>query len=194
MTTKRNITAKAAIIFLLAGFSFISNSSAQVSTVTFSRPATGDMNVEIIEFGFDQTADVFVQIDQLGAVDALFQNNDGFGQDFGIEASGPVDSIGEVAIGDILNPGTDFGDTSLNLSDLISPGENFFLGFSSGADVGYFNIAWDSATNGSIIYSEGQFATGGVSLTVAAVPEPTAIGLLSLVGPFALIRRRRDQI
>lgn len=195
MTNKINSLVKTALTvplaaILLAGFSFTSVSNAQVSTLTFSRPATSEMNIESIEFRFDQSADVIVQIDPLGAFDALFQNNDGFGQDFGVEANGPVDSIGQVAIGDILNPGTDFGNTALDVSGIISPGEDFYLGFSSGSDIGYFNIAWESGNNGSITYSEGQFATGGFSLTVGAVPEPSAISLLSLVG-IALIQRRR---
>jgi len=190
MGIERSYLAKT-VAFLLAGFGMASITNAQVSTVTFSRPATSEMNTEFIEFAFDQPADVVVQIDQLGAVDALFQNNDGFGQDFGVEASGPVDSIGEVTIGQVLNPGTNFGNTSLIVGDLINPGEEFFLGFSSGSNVGYFNIAWDSAANGSIVYSRGQYATGGFSLNVTAVPEPSVVALISILGTIVLVRRRR---
>lgn len=165
--------------------------SAQVSDLTFSRPGTGDVSVSEIEFSFNVAADVEVQIDQLGAVAALFQNNDTFGQDFGIVAAGPVDSIGEVTIGQVLSSGTDFGSTSLVVSDFIAPGEDFYLGFSSGADVGYFNIAWDAGANSSIFYSKGEFATGGFPLIVAAVPEPSSLILISALTFVGVVRRRR---
>jgi len=176
---------------LLLSVSMISEASAQVSAVTFSRPGTGDFSVSEIEFSFNVAADVEVQIDQLGAVAALFQNNDTFGEDLGIVVAGPVDSIGEVTIGQVLSAGTDFGSSALNVSDIIAPGEDFYLGFSSGADVGYFNIAWDAGTNSSIHYSKGQFATGGFSLSVAAVPEPSSLILISTMAIVGISRRRR---
>jgi len=176
-------------VFLVT-VALLSEASAQVTDVTFSRPATGDVAVSEIAFGFNVAADVEVEIDQLGASAALFQNNDGFGQDFGIVISGPVTSIGEVSIGDLLAPGTDFGSTSLILSDFIAPGEDFFLGFGNGTDVGYFNIAWEPGANSSIVYSDGQFASGGSSLFVA-IPEPGSLTLVSTLALALFVRRRR---
>jgi len=166
-------------------------SQAQVLDVTFSRPATNEFNLSSIDFLFGQPADVVVQIDQLGATDALFQNNDGSGQDFGIEAAGAVDSIGEVTIGQLLTPGTDFGESSLDVSTLINPGEDFYLGFSSGSNVGYLNVAWASGANGTITYSNAEYAIGGSSLFVAGVPEPASTAWLSAMGVCLLLRRRR---
>ena len=190
MLVDRYYLITATLTVFLTGILFVSDASAQISAVTFSRTATGETGIGSIEFTFDEQDDVLVQIDQLGAVDALFQNNDTFGQDFGIEAGGPVDSIGQVAIGQVLSAGTNFGSTSLNVTDFIAPGENFFLGFSSGADVGYFNIEWDAIDDGSIFYSSGQFASSGFALTVNAVPEPSSTLLISVLGALVVVRRR----
>ena len=177
-------------IFFLA-VSLHSQASAQVVGITFSRTATNEFGLSEIDFGFNAAADVFVQFDQLGAADALFQNNDASGQDFQIEANGPIDSIGEVTIGQILNPGTNFGSTSLDVSTIISPGQDFFLGFSSGNDVGFFNIAWEPGANSDIVYSRGFAAFDGASLEVSAVPEPGSLTLVSALALAVFVRRRR---
>ncbi|QEG24502.1 PEP-CTERM sorting domain-containing protein [Mariniblastus fucicola] len=175
---------------LVVGFGFSESSHAQlVEAITFSRPPS-EVAVSAVEFVFEDV-DTEVQIDQLGTSYALYQNNDTFGEDFGIVVAGPVDSIGQVFAGDVIAPDTDFGNTDLLVDDFIAPGENFFLGFSSGSDVGYFNIAWDAGPDGSIHYSAGQFASGGASLTVSAVPEPSAIALISVLSMLTFTRRRR---
>lgn len=185
---KNIATITASILFVTVAL--FSEASAQIADVTFSRPVTGDLGESEIRFRFGFDDDVEVEIDQLGMDTALFQNNDTFGQEV-IAATGLVTSIGEVTIGQVLAAGTDFGSTSLNLSDFIAPGENFFLGFSNGTDVGYFNIAWEAGANSDIVYSTGEFATGGSSLTVAAVPEPGTITLVSVLAMSLLVRRRR---
>ena len=110
----------------------------------------------------------------------------------------PIESIGVVSIGDVLNPGTDFGSTCLEVSDIISRGENFFLAFSTGTSstdtVGYFNIAWELGDDSDIVYTGGRVQIGGGGpLLVAAVPEPGSLVLLSAFGFAAVARRRRRQ-
>lgn len=191
------------VLFVAAAL--FSQASAQVMDVTFSRPDASPPELGVSEVRFEfGTADTIVQIDQLGPIDALFQNNDsgggGFsGQDFGVLTVGdPIESIGVVSIGDVLNPGTDFVSTGLEVSDIISRGENFFLAFSTGTSstdtVGYFNIAWELGDDSDIVYTGGRVQIGGGGpLLVAAVPEPGSLVLLSAFGFAAVARRRRRQ-
>ena len=186
----KHTTSIAALVLLFFAATF-SEASAQVVDVTFSRPDTNEFGLSEIRIGFGAADEVEVEIDQLGMDTALFQNNDGFGQDV-IAATGLVTSIGEVTVGQVLSAGTDFGATQLNFADLnINPGDNFFLGFSNGTDVGYFNVLWEPGANSDIVYSSGELATGGASLTVAAVPEPGTITLVSVLAMGIFVRRRR---
>ena len=73
MLVDRYYLITATLTVFLTGILFVSDASAQISAVTFSRTATGETGIGSIEFTFDEQDDVLVQIDQLGAVDALFQ-------------------------------------------------------------------------------------------------------------------------
>lgn len=185
-----SLFTKIAFAIFILSVSPLSQASAEILELTFSRPATGESNVSDIEFAFNFSA-VDVQIDQLGATSALFQNNEDFGKEVGITVGGPVDGIGVVSIGEVLNPGREFVADDLNVSEIISPGENFYLGFNSGDDIGYFNIAWEPGTNSSIIYSSGLFATEGSSLVVNAIPEPSSLLIMSMLTLAGVTRRRR---
>lgn len=183
-----------AMALLIVSIALPSIASAQVSSITFSRPLTMDTSLSSIEFGFGIPVDVDVQIDQLGAVNALFVNNDAIGTDLGIFAGGPVASVGVVTIGQVLNQGDNFGSTGLDLAGAgFSPGDDFFLGFgATTGEVGFFNVFWEPQANGSIFFSSGQFAAGTASLTVAAVPEPTSVVVICGLAIAGLVRRRRD--
>ena len=183
-----------AMALLIVSIALPSIASAQVSSITFSRPLTMDTSLSSIEFGFGILDDVDVQIDQLGAVNALFVNNDAIGTDLGIFAGGPVASVGVVTIGQVLNQGDNFGSDGLDLAEAgFSPGDDFFLGFgATTGEVGFFNVFWEPQANGSIFFSSGQFAAGTASLTVAAVPEPTSVVVICGLAIAGLVRRRRD--
>ena len=56
-----------AMALLIVSIALPSIASAQVSSITFSRPLTMDTSLSSIEFGFGILDDVDVQIDQLGA-------------------------------------------------------------------------------------------------------------------------------
>ena len=154
---------------------------------------TSESSLSSIEFSFGAAADVDVQIDQLGAVNALFVNNDAIGTDLGIFAGGPVASVGVVTIGQVLSQGDNFGSSGVDLvTSGFSPGDDFFLGFSATTgEVGFFNVFWEPQANGSIFFSSGQFAAGSASLTVTAVPEPTSVIVISALAIAGLVRRRR---
>ncbi len=190
----QNIFRKAIAVVFIAALG-LAQADAQVVDITFSRPLTGDSNLSSIDVGFGQTDQTRVQIDQLGSGDALFVNNDSFGQEVLVEAMGPIDSIGVVSLGDVLTAGTDFGSTSLDLEDDLGlqPGDDFFLGFrnASTGDVGYVNVAWSGVLNGPITFALGEYATNGVSVEVGAVPEPAAVAMLAAFGVGLLARRRR---
>lgn len=187
-----------AMALLIVSIALPSIASAQVSSITFSRPLTMDTSLSSIEFGFGIPVDVDVQIDQLGATNALFVNNDSVATpDVGIFAgppASPVASVGVVTIGQVLNQGDSFGSTGVDFaSSGIQPGDDFFLGFSNIAgEVGFFNVFWEPQANGSIFFSSGQFATGSASLTVSAVPEPTSVVVICGLAIAGLVRRRRD--
>ena len=152
-----------------------------------------ETSVSDIEFSFGIAADVDVQIDQLGALNALFVNNDAIATpDLGIFAGGPVDSVGVVTIGQVLSQGENFGSSGVTLNSVIAPGGDFFLGFGTiTGEVGFFNVFWEPQANGSIFFSGGQFASGSSSLTVSAVPEPTSVVVIAALGIAGLVRRRR---
>lgn len=182
-----------AMALLIVSIALPSIASAQVSSITFSRPLTMDTSLSSIEFSFGAAADVDVQIDQLGAVNALFVNNDAIGTDLGIFAGGPVASVGVVTIGQVLSQGDNFGSSGVDLvTSGFSPGDDFFLGFgATTGEVGFFNVFWEPQASGSIFFSSGQFAAGSASLTVTAVPEPTSVIVISALAIAGLVRRRR---
>ena len=180
---------------LAVGLILLTHSAIRAQSVeglSFSRGTTGEVSVGELEFTFDDS-DTEFEIDQLGAVTALFLNNDGIGQEVGFNVGSPVVGIGEVFLGDTLTPGSDFGGNDfVDIASIISPGEEFFLGFGDGTDVGFFNVSWGLGTNSSITISNGLFASDGASVVVAAVPEPTAAGIVSIFGALLFVRRRRS--
>ena len=183
-------------VTIIAGLAFLcltSETQAQIEDITFTRNSTSDLMVSEIEFQFGVPADAEdVFIDQLGATTALLQNNDGIGQELFLEVAGPIDSIGLVGIGDVLNAGDVFDETDfLDLGPLATIGDDVFVGFNSSGDVGYFTVSFDLDTQ-SIFYSSGSFGSGGESLSVAAVPEPSAVLILALAGAVTTTRRRRQ--
>ncbi len=181
---------------IVAGLTFLcwpSSIQAQIENITFTRNSTFETMVSELEFQFGIAADAEnVFIDQLGATTALFQNNDGNGQELFLEVAGPIDSIGLVGIGDILNAGDTFDETEfLDLGPLATIGDDVFVGFNSGGNVGLFTISFDLVTD-SIFYSDGLYASGGESLSVAAVPEPSSMLIFAIVGVVTATRRRRQ--
>ena len=79
----QQLFAKIAMGVFFLAVPLLSEASAQISGITFSRTLTGDAGVSEIRFEFDDADDVLVQIDQLLApdgsgspVNSLFQNND----------------------------------------------------------------------------------------------------------------------
>ncbi len=169
-----------------------SETQAQIESITFTRNSTLESMVNELEFRFGVAADAeAVFIDQLGATAAIFQNNDNIGQELFLEVAGPIDSIGLVSVGQILNFGDIFDETDfLNLGPQAAIGDEVYVGFNSGGNVGYFNVTFDSNIS-SIFYSSGMFASGGESLDVAAVPEPSTLLLFAIAGIAAMTRRQR---
>ena len=206
----QQLFAKIAMGVFFLAVPLLSEASAQISGITFSRPLTGDAGVSEIRFEFDDADDVLVQIDQLLApdgsgspVNSLFQNNDdGFpgvpGQGLGILASGPIDTIGVVAVGDVLSAGMNFGGNALDVAaETGGPGGSFLLGFSTGTGstdaVGYFNITWEAGDESDIVYGGGIISIDGAGpLEVGAVPEPGSLTLISALALAAFVRRRRS--
>ena len=179
------------ILFFLLAFS-VSNASAQIFGITFSRTATSESAVPQIAIAVNTSTDQII-VDQAGSTSALIQNNDIFGLDLFL-ASGPINTIGVVAPGTSITPADTFAIsdtvTALDVASVVSPGDDFFVGFSTASGAGYFNIARELVTD-SIIYSNGQFTTD-VTLTVPSpVPEPSALALVLLGCVAPMVRRRR---
>jgi len=189
---KNSFSKSLSILVFLVAYG-ISNASAQLTEITFTRPATSDSMVTELGFGFNIPDDAdAVEIDQLGSFTALFQTNDQTSLELFLDNDGPISSIGEVDLGDSITPGDTFAISSggsLNIGNLIAAGEDFFLGFSSfeGA-VGFFNVSRPAGTD-EIVYSGGWFAPD--TTVIVAVPEPSSITLILLGCVAPLVRRRR---
>lgn len=190
MATKFNQRLSLAIAAMMVLFAWQPSVEAQVQDLTFSRDATSESAVDTIEFLFGIDAEE-VEIDQLGAIGAILQNNDSDGAELFLVNAGPIDRIGLVGIGELLTFGDNpsFATDFVDLRPAADIGDDVYVGFESSGNVGYFNVSFDAVTD-SIFYSEGVFGSGGESLIVA-IPEPSSIVLLTMVGGLAMVRRRR---
>lgn len=192
MATKFHKNTPLAIAAMMVLLCWQSSVQAQLETITFSRLSGSESMVDMIEFVSGDT-DNEIAIDQLGAVAAIIQNNDAFGSELFLSTpDSSIDRVGFVGIGELLTFGDNpsFASDFLDLTSAAAIGDEVYVGFESGGNVGYFNVSFDTVSD-SIFYSSGVFGSGGESLIVA-IPEPSAILLLTIAGGIAAIRRRRS--
>lgn len=182
-----------------AGGALPDNDPAGVSsTITIGANETiSDVDVSIFGFNHTWVGDLTVTLtgpDGATTADIMFRTGDPEGDNFGDSSDVGGDytfSDGEAswwdaaaAAGatDVIAPGLYEASTSMDGSAVSLAG--LFGGMSTAGD-------WTLTISDNAAGDTGDFTGWGVAITSTAIPEPTGLGVLALVGLVGLVRRKK---